>query len=206
MATVVDLPRPPPPPFDPGTDAFRHTVLVAAKRFKSTWVDLGKLLTQVRDQALYEGWGYPSFEAYCLAELRIRKQTALKLTRSFSFLDRHEPKALERPELREAAPPFEVVEVLAGAEERGQLSAQEYTSVRDAIWNQDRPVSELKRELEDRFPAPPPKVSSAQELKRLWTQAKRLHAELQAQKKVPRDVVKAAEDLARQLEALVAEG
>ena len=206
MATVVDLPRAAPPPFDPAADAFRHTVLLSARRFKSTWVELGKLLTQVRDQALFEGWGYPSFETYCLAELRIRKQTALKLTRSFSFLDKHEPQALERQDLRDAAPPFEVVEVLAGAEERGQLTAQDYTSIRDAIWNPDRPVSELKRELTDRFPAPAPRVSSEQELKRLWSLARRLLAELSAQKKLPRQVVQTAEDLARQLEALVAEG
>jgi hypothetical protein len=202
----VDLPHAQPPPFDPAADGFRHTVLLAARRFKSTWVELGKLLTKVRDEALFEGWGYPSFEAYCLAELRIRKQTALKLTRSFTFLDKHEPQALERPELREAAPPFEVVEVLAGAEERGQLSAQDYKSIRDTIWNPDRPVSELKRELEGRFPAPEVKVSSAQELKRLWGLARRLHAELLAQKKVPREAVQTAEELARQLEALVAEG
>jgi hypothetical protein len=202
----VDLPRAAPPPFDPAADGFRHTVLTAAKRFKSTWVELGKLLTQVRDQALYEGWGYPSFETYCLAELRIRKQTALKLTRSFSFLDKHEPEALARPDLREAAPPFEVVEVLAGAEERGQLTAEDYTSVRDSIWNPERPVSELKRELEDRFPAPQVLPTSAQELKRLWSLARRLHAELLAQKKVPRAAVETAQDLARQLESLVAQG
>jgi hypothetical protein len=201
----VDLPRTPPPPFDPAADGLRHAVLLSARRFKSTWVELGKLLTQVRDQALFDGWGYPSFEAYCLAELRIRKQTALKLTRSFSFLDKHEPQALERPELREAAPPFEVVEVLAGAEERGQLSAQDYRSVRDAIWNPDRPVSELKRELTDRFPAPEVRVSSAQELKRLWGVARRLHGELGAHRKVPRDVVQTAEDLCRQLEGLLVE-
>ena len=50
----------------PGT--FRHTVLVAAKRFKSTWAELGKLLVQVRDESLWESWGYATFEAYCLKE------------------------------------------------------------------------------------------------------------------------------------------
>ena len=186
--------------------SFRQTVLLAAKRFKSSWVELGKLLQQVRNDGSYQEWGYPSFETYCLSELRIKKNTADKLTRSFSFLDKHEPQALERQDLRDAAPPFEVVEVLAGAEERGQLTAQDYTSIRDAIWNPDRPVSELKRELTDRFPAPVVKPSSEQELKRLWTMAKRLHAELLAQKKVPRQAVQAAEEVARQLEALVAEG
>src|SRR6476660_1901711 len=91
----------------PGT--FRHTVLVAAKRFKSTWAELGRLLVQVRDEAKYEEWGYDSFEGYCLKELHIRKQTALKLTRSFSFLARHEsPETLKDKEFPERAPAFEV--------------------------------------------------------------------------------------------------
>jgi hypothetical protein len=196
------------PPVAP--DGFRQTVLTAARRFKSTWVELGKLLVQVRDQASFEAWGYPSFEAYCLGELRIRRQTALKLTRSFSFLDRHEPEAA-RESAREssssgqpaAPPPFEVVEVLAQAEERGQLSAQEHKSIRDSIWSDERPASELRRELTERFGGPEPKASPEAELKRLWSLAKRLHTELAANKKVPRAVVERAEAVAGDLEELV---
>ena len=158
---------------------------------------------KVRDEALFEGWGYSSFEGYCLGELKIRKQTALKLTRSFSFLDRHEPEAMSVPQATESAPPFEVVEVLAQAEERGQLSAQEYKSIRDSIWSDDKPPSELRRELTERFPAPEPKVSQSAELKRLWTMAKRLHAELIANKKVPGAVAERAEAVAADLEELV---
>ena len=98
--------------------SFRHTVLTAARKFKSTWVELGKLLVQVRDGAQHEGWGYPTFEAYCAKELRIRKATADKLTRSFSFLAKHEPKAMGSEEIARTAPAFEVVEVLADAEAR----------------------------------------------------------------------------------------
>ncbi len=112
--------------------SFRHTVLLAARRFKSTWVELGKLLVKVRDQASYEGWGYPTFEAYCAQELHIRKQTALKLTRSFSFLHKHEPKQLLSEDLAERVPAFEIVEVLADAEERGQMSSAEYRAIRDS--------------------------------------------------------------------------
>src|SRR6185295_940584 len=96
--------------------SFRQTVLLAAKRFKSSWVELGKLLVKVRNEALFEEWGYPTFEAYCLAEVRIRKATADKLTRSFSFLDKHEPKAMAQDDIVETAPAFEVVQVLADAE------------------------------------------------------------------------------------------
>jgi len=184
--------------------SFRQTVVLAARRFKSSWVDLGKLLVKVRNEALFEDWGYPSFEAYCLGELRIRKQTAEKLVRSFSFLDKHEPDTMARPEVVEEAPAFEVVEVLAQAEDRGQLSASEYKSIRDSIWNQEKPTSELRRELTERFPAPEAPTSELAALKRLWSLSKRLAAELHAQKKVPKAVAERADALASDLEALLA--
>jgi hypothetical protein len=184
--------------------ALRQSVVLAARRFKASWVELGRLLTQVRDEALFEQWGYPSFEAYCLAELRIRKPTAMKLTRNFSFLERHEPERSQAPQVAESAPAFEVVEVLAQAEERGQLSAQEYKSVRDSIWNQEKPTSELRRELTGRFPAPEPPPDQLAEVKRLWTMAKRLHAELSASRKMPKAVVERAAALAADLEELAA--
>lgn len=185
--------------------SFRQTVLLAAKRFKSSWVELGKLLVKVRNEALFEQWGYPSFEAYCLAEVRIKRQTAEKLTRSFSFLDKHEPKAMAQDDIVETAPAFEVVQVLADAEERGQLSAQEYRSIRDSIWNNDRPVSELRRDLVEQFPAPEGKgPSDAAQLKRLASWARKLSAELSGNKKVPRAVADRAEALADEVEELAA--
>ena len=186
---------------EPGS--FRQTVLLAAKRFKSSWAELGKLLQKVRNDGTWEEWGYPSFETYCLSELRIKKQTADKLTRNFGFLEKHEPQVMRTPELAEAAPAFEVVEVLAQAEERGQLSAQEYKSIRDSIWNQEKPTSELRRDLVERFPAPEQKPNDTAELKRLWGLAKRLSAELHAQRKVPAAVRERADALAVDLEELL---
>ncbi|MCU0698069.1 MAG: hypothetical protein MUC96_16305 [Myxococcaceae bacterium] len=184
--------------------SFRQAVLVAAKRFKSSWVELGKLLTKVRHEGTFQDWGYPTFEAYCLAELRIRKQTADKLTKGYSVMNKYEPERLEQPDIAESAPPFEVVEVLAQAEDRGQLSAQEYRSIRDAIWNQEKPTSELRKELVERFPAPDGQgPSDAQSAKRLWLQMKRLAAELKANKKIPRALVERADALVDDLEAVV---
>lgn len=186
----------------PPAGTFRHGVWVAAKRFKSSWVELGKLLSQVRHEGLFHEWGYPSFESYCLAELRIKKQTAEKLTRNFGFLEKHEPQAMKSPDVAEVAPAFELVEVLAQAEERGQLSAAEYKSIRDSIWNQERPTSELRRDLTERFPAPASQEDSAAELKRLWGQAKRLAAELRANRKIPGEIKEKADAVANDLEAL----
>jgi hypothetical protein len=182
--------------------SFRHTVVSAARRFKATWVELGKLLVKVQAESLYEGWGYESFDAYCSKELHIRKQTALKLTKSFSFLERHEPKAVSSEDFVERAPAFEVVEVLAGAEERGQLSAQEYRSIRDSIWNQDKPTSELKREISERFPAPPADRPANFELRRLASFARKLATELGASRKVPKAISERAAALAEDVEEL----
>lgn len=183
--------------------SFRHTVLLTARRFKSSWVELGKLLVKVRNEALFEEWGYPTFESYCLAELRIKKQTADKLTRNFAFLDKHEPERVQAPDFVERAPAYELVEVLAAADARGQLSAQEYRSVRDSIWEQDRPVAELKRELVEKFPPPPPPRPSGEDvLKRLVAQAKRLLLDLRGTRTVPKEVAERCEALVDDLEKL----
>ncbi len=185
--------------------AFRLSVASAAKRFKSSWVEFGKALAKVRNEGLWEDWGYPSFESYCLGELRIKKNTADKLTRNYSFLEKHEPERVQEDDLVQTAPPFEVVEVLAQADARGQLSADEYKSVRDAIWSNERPVSELRRELGERFPAPaPPEPDPGDALKRLWSISRKLAAEMRAHKGVPRAVVDRADALAQDLEELVA--
>jgi hypothetical protein len=186
----------------PGT--FRHTVLVSAKRFKSTWAELGKLLVQVRDEAKYEEWGFPSFEAYCLKELHIKKQTALKLTRSFSFLAKHEPpEAVKEEDFPQRAPAFEVVEVLADAADRGQLSPSEYRSLRDSIWNPEKSATELKREFTERFPRPPPEPPPENvQLRRLAQMARKLASELSGTRKVPSAIAERAAALADEVEEL----
>jgi hypothetical protein len=192
-------------PVAPAGEPLRLAVQVAAKRFKSSWVEFGRLLAKVRNEALWEDWGYARFETYCLSELRIRKGTAEKLTRNFGFLEKHEPDRVKDDDIVQTAPAFEVVEVLAQAEERGQLSAAEYRSVRDSIWNQDKPVAEVRREVADRFPPPPPEpLGEAEGLRRLWSAAKKLAAELRAAQGVPRATVEQAQALAAALEVLVA--
>jgi len=185
--------------------SLRHTCLLAAKRFKSTWAELGKVLVKVRNSGEYESWGYENFEAYCLKELHLKKATADKLTRSYSFLEKHEPRAVSREDFTERAPAFEVIEVLADAEQRGQLNADEYRAIRDTIWSPERSTSELKRDLRERFPrpAPPPPAADVQ-LRRLAAFARKLHQELSACRRVPKVVAERAGALAEDVEELAA--
>ena len=187
-------------------DAFRDEVLQAARAFKASWTGLARVLTRVRDQALWRSWGFSSFEVYCSKELRIRKATALKLTRSWTFLERHERGW--RPDSADAkpAPAFEVVEVLAEAEERGALDAEEYRSIRDSIWDPDRPAAAVRRELSERFPRPAAEPAPVEvRLGQLARTARRLAEELRVCRGIPASVRTQADDLAAAVESLAVE-
>jgi hypothetical protein len=178
----------------------RSTVAAAARRFKSSWYELGRLLVQVQASQAWQDWGFASFEAYCTGELHIRRATAEKLLRSYGFLRRHER---EESEASERAPAFEVVTVLAEAEERGQLTERDYARVRDSIWDPGRTPAELRRELTERFPAPQQPADRRGELKRFAASARRLAKELRASSHVPAAAKRTAEALADELESLL---
>ena len=177
----------------------RATVAAAARRFKSSWFELGRALAQVRATDAWQGWGFASFDAYCTGELHIRRATAEKLLRSYGFLHRHEREA---PETVERAPPFEVVTVLADAEERGQLSERDYARVRDSIWDPGRTPAELRRELHERFPVPEATPDARAQLLRFARSARRLASELKASSQVPAAAKRTAAALADELESL----
>jgi hypothetical protein len=110
----------------PGTPRF--DALHAARDFKASWVHFGECLTDVRENSEFKDWGYSTFDSYCRRELRIKPDTANKLTRSFSFLRDHEPQAAEAPTEREL-PPLEVVDLLSRARESSNVSKKDFQSI-----------------------------------------------------------------------------
>ncbi|HEY3452701.1 MAG TPA: hypothetical protein VGK67_40525 [Myxococcales bacterium] len=188
--------------------SLRHQVLQTAQRFKTSWVELGSLLVRVRNEGAWEEWGFKAFEDYCSKELRIKRQTALKLTNSFAFLARHEKSLFDTekpPAPEQDAPPFEVVSVLAGAEQRGQLSDKDYKELRERIWNEEEKPAEIVKELAQRYPEPPKPAPPADlVLRKLALTARKLAADLKGCKKVPDAVSQRAEALAAEVEELAA--
>lgn len=197
--------------------SLRHQVLVTAQKFKSSWVELGAQLVRVRNEGAWEEWGFPSFEDYCTKELRIKRQTALKLTSSYAFLAKHERSMLESVGRGEEAPratagaqnqipAFEVVSVLAGAEERGQLSEKDYQQLREKIWNEE-PPRQLARELAERYPAPPrPEPPVDLVVRRLAAAARKMANDLGGCAKVPKAIAERAAALAEDVEELASKG
>lgn len=108
-------------------DSERQSVLLAAKRFKASWVELGEILLKIRDGGSYKRWGFATFEAYCRRELHIKQETANKLTRSFAYLRQHAPASLGpavQGEQAHGPPALDVVDLLSQAQERTKVSAE----------------------------------------------------------------------------------
>ncbi len=178
----------------------RRRVLEGARRFKASWVELGRLLAQVRREGLWEQWGFKSFESYCSRELFIRRQTAEKLTLSYGFLERHEPELARAREAR-AAPAYEVIEVLSRAEAAGRLDAEGYREMRDEIWERSTTPGAVSRRLAERYgPAPQKEAPGREErLRRLAELARRLAEACRGERAVPAALAQRAEALAREL-------
>ena len=181
----------------------RRRVLEGARRFKAAWVEFGRLLSEVKREALWREWGHPSFERYCAKELFIRPATAEKLTAGFGFLERHEPE-LARGKGAPEAPPFEVIEVLSRAEASGRLSDARWRELRDEVLDRPPTAAAVNRLLAERLgPAPaPPAPRKAERPERLSTAARRLAAACREDGAVPRALAQRAADLAAELDAL----
>lgn len=192
-ARIEDLPE----------GSLRRRVLEGARRFKASWVELARLLAQVRREGTWREWGFQSFERYCARELFIRKQTADKLTASYGFLERHEPELARAREPR-GAPAFEVIEVLSRAEAAGRLPAGAYQALREEVLERGATPAAVNRRLAERWgppprpPAPPP----SERLSRLAAAARRLAEACREEAGLPEALRRRAEALAEELAAL----
>lgn len=193
-ARIEDLPE----------GSFRRQVLEGARRFKSSWVELGKLLSEVKRKKQWEEWGFASFDQYVAKELFIRRQTAEKLTMSYGFLERHEPELVgPRPPPR-PVPSFEVIEVLSRAEESGRLDKSSYRELRDEIFDRSPTPAQLNRKLAEKLgPAERPHRDPQDRVRRLADAARRLAEGCKATEEVPRAIAERAAALAEDLEGLL---
>ncbi len=159
----------------------------AARRYRSTWVELAGVLAEIRRTQAFSDWGHASFDDYVSRELAMKPTEAHQLVSNHAFLEKHDKKALEKlPRAEEAVPDAKVISLLDKAAERGQLTEKDYDSLRYKIWNPDVATSELTKEIAGRFPAPPPaEPTTAQRLRRLASTGRRYYEEVKGARLVP---------------------
>jgi hypothetical protein len=193
---------------DPASKRFH--VLAAARDFKASWVQLGQRLTEVRESGLYRNWGYTEFETYCRRELHLKNDTANKLTRSYSFLRDHEPRALEQRSEREL-PPLDVVDLLSQARDRSKVSVQDLEGIRREVFDAESiptksQVVKRFRELDpDAFrppPRPPPDDRTV-EMRKALLLAERLQGLLEVLPGISHNSLAGARSVAAELRAML---
>lgn len=121
---------------EPGSD--RYEVLDKAKRFKSSWVELGEKLLDVSKKARFRDWGYGSFEEYCVQEIRIKRGTAEKLTMAYRFMEKEEPQLLSNREELKPLPDYRSIDLLRKAKEEKGFSEEEYDDLRKRVVEEER--------------------------------------------------------------------
>ena len=136
---------------DMNPSAIRDRVQKATLDFKNSWRNLAQALYTVFNDKLYRNWGYDKFDQYTEKEVHIRKHTAMKLIRSYAFLeseeeslyiaDESENKSSEdRPSLT-----LEAADILRKAKK--SLDADGYQKVKKGIIQEGKESREVKKDL-----------------------------------------------------------
>lgn len=141
---------------EPGS--LRHRVLSALRQFRASWVELGRLLTEVVFGGDYKEWGYDDFEVYCARELGLKKPTVHKLMVSYNYMKKYEggrlrdfeespPDALSSP-----LPDYQTVELLDKVRRREEVPEEEVLELHRRAFDADGDEEpDLRKELRERL-------------------------------------------------------
>jgi hypothetical protein len=195
------------------TDSIRFQVLESAKQFKTSWVELGQVLYAVWKDKLYKAWGYQKFEAYTAKEIGVRRETAIKLVKSYWFLEREAPEYLKEDYTRSAeaarVPKLDSVNVLRLARDK-DLHPEEYDRLKHNVLQKGAEPSAVKKELtelirqrEELEPDEARKQKKMVVVKRFLSQLKTLRKDLSLLKLLPEPLLKEADALIMKIETEV---
>lgn len=191
--------------------SFRYHVLQAARDFKTSWIGLGQALHSVWKEKRYKEWGYLTFEGYIAKEIGIKKLTAMKLLRSYYFLEREEPAYLmrEKAETAEAAtiPGFEAVDVLRMAKDKKSLAEADYSRLKKNVFENGLDAKAVKKDLvailrsrEEKSPEEAKEQNDRNEIRAILGKVRILQHDLEILKVLPSDILDLAHTLARRVE------
>ncbi len=190
----------------------RYKALACARDFKTSWIELGQMLYTIWKDKLYKEWGYGEFETYALKEIGIRKQTALKLLRSYAFLEREEPRYIsgEYKESAEAGsvPTYEAVDVLRKASASKNVDRRDYEKIKKRVLEEGKDAGEIRKDLvrirkenAELDPEEERDEKRKQVLKRFVSALKSVRKEIKASRILPAELIREADSLIDKLEA-----
>jgi hypothetical protein len=193
------------------SDDLRVHVAQHAKDFKLSWVQLGQGLYSIWRDKLYHSWEFDKFEDYVVRELGLKKPLALKLVKTYFFVEQDEPVYLKKEfaEVRDTAniPGMEGLDVLRLARSRKELTREDYTKLRKDIFEKGKEASLVRKDLtaiiKERKKIDPEEAREArheQSVRRLVAALRSFKKDMETLKLAEPDIVEEAEDLLKRLE------
>ncbi len=192
-------------------DELREKVVEVARRHKASWIELGQYLYTIQKNKMYKHWGFIEFDGYVAKELGVKPLTALKMVRSYMFLEREVPKVIESQssgnESPKKIPSFEAVDVLRLAQKNKSLTSEELDQIRKDVLETGREPKEIRAQVrrlisehEVKDPAEVRKTRRNQAIKRLITVLANTKKELAAGNLLPAYILKQIAELEQKLE------
>lgn len=138
---------------EPSIDNLRDKTLEVAKRHKASWIQLGQYLFSIHKDKLYKTWGFLTFETYCKKELGIKETTAAKLLKSYSFLEREEPRLAKvassdsDEEAPTVIPSYESVNLLRLARDNKNIAPSDFAEIRNSVINKGNEPKEVRAQV-----------------------------------------------------------
>lgn len=193
-------------------ESLRYQILQNAKNFKTSWIDLGQALYTVWKDKVFKEWGFLTFDAYTSKEIGIRKNTALKLLKTYYFLEKEEPHLINKDYIgtRDAAevPNYESVDLLRMAKKKNILDESDYRRFRKDVLEKGRDGREVKKDLtalikqrEELQPEEARRKKREAAIKRLLTSLRSLKTEIEVTRILPSDILKQIKTLIDRVEA-----
>jgi hypothetical protein len=130
--------------------SLRYETLQSARQFKTSWIELGQYLQTIWREKHFKLWGYTSFESYCTKEIAVKHTTALKLLRSYYFLEREEPSFLKlKTKLHSSdnvvqLPSVDSVDILRRAKDKKGLEGEDYKKLRYRVLDKAEEPKEVR--------------------------------------------------------------
>jgi hypothetical protein len=174
-------------------------------------VQLGQGLYSVWRDKLYQAWEFDKFEDYVVRELGLKKPLALKLVKTYFFVEQDEPVYLKKEfaESRDTAviPGYESLDVLRQARGHKELTREDYTKLRKDIFEKGKEASLVRKDLtaiiKERKKVDPDQAREArheQSVRRLMTALRAFKKDMETLKLAEPDIIEEAEELLKRLE------
>lgn len=192
------------------TDDLRNYTANQAIDFKRAWIPLAQSLYAIWKDKLYHAWGYEEFDQYVAEELGIKKSLAMKLIKTYFFIEQDEPSYLNNGSNdTEPAktPSMDAMGVLRRAKGHKEITRQDYAKLRKDVFEKGRHEGLVAKELtaiiKERKQVDPSEEREKRATKSINNVVHALDIftkEMNVIKLVPDEIVKESDDLRKRIE------